>query len=95
MSRIGKNPVTIPEGVEVTLSGQDLKAKGKLGVLELRIHDEVSASIEEVANDEGKTSKIVTLSPKSTSRDSFSSYSCFFFSFSSSSCFCLSASSCF
>lgn len=68
MSRIGKNPVSIPDGVEVTLSGQDLKAKGKLGELELRIHDEVSAAIEEVANDDGKTSKIVRLAPKSNSR---------------------------
>ncbi len=68
MSRIGKNPVTIPEGVDVQLSGQDLKAKGKLGELELRLHDEVAAKIEEVANDDGKTSKIVVLSPKSNSR---------------------------
>jgi large subunit ribosomal protein L6 len=68
MSRIGKNPVSIPEGVEVQLSGQDLKAKGKLGELELRIHDEVSAKIEEVANDDGKTSKVVILSAKSNSR---------------------------
>ncbi len=68
MSRIGKNPVTIPEGVEVQLNGQDFKAKGKLGELELRLHDEVSAKIEEVANDDGKKSKIVVLSPKSNSR---------------------------
>ena len=68
MSRIGKNPVSIPEGVEVQLSGQDLKAKGKLGELELRIHDEVSAKIEEVANDDGKTSKVVILAAKSNSR---------------------------
>ncbi len=68
MSRIGKNPVSIPEGVEVTLSGQDLKAKGKLGELEMRLHDEVSAVLEDVANDDGKTQKIVRLSPKSNSR---------------------------
>ncbi len=68
MSRIGKNPVTIPEGVEVQLDGQELKAKGKLGTLELRIHDEVSAVIEEAANDDGKTTKIVRLAPKSNSR---------------------------
>tara|TARA_R110001592_G_scaffold27763_28_gene103008 strand:- start:3586 stop:4146 length:561 start_codon:yes stop_codon:yes gene_type:complete len=68
MSRIGKNPVTIPEGVEVQLNGQDLKAKGKLGELELRIHDEVSAKIEDVANDDGKTSKLIILGPKSKSR---------------------------
>lgn len=68
MSRIGKNPVTIPEGVEIQISGQDLKAKGKLGELSIRLHDEVSAAIEDVANDDGKSSKIVRLSPKSKSR---------------------------
>lgn len=68
MSRIGSNPVSIPEGVEVQLDGQDIKVKGKLGELELRIHDEVSAKLEDVANDDGKTSKIVKLSPKSKSR---------------------------
>ncbi|MGH1403758.1 MAG: 50S ribosomal protein L6 [Alphaproteobacteria bacterium] len=68
MSRIGKSPVTIPEGVEIQISGQDLKAKGKLGELELRINDEVSAVIEDVANDDGKTTKIVRLAPKSNSR---------------------------
>ena len=72
MSRIGKNPVTIPEGVEVQIDGQDLKAKGKLGALELRLHDEVSAVIEDVANDDAdsnaKASKIVRLSPKSNSK---------------------------
>ena len=50
MSRIGKNPVVIPEGVELTLNGQDIKAKGKLGELALRIHDEVAVSIEEIAS---------------------------------------------
>lgn len=68
MSRIGKNPVSIPDGVEVTLSGQDFKVKGKLGELSMRIHDEVSAAIEDVANDEGKSSKIIRLAPKSNSR---------------------------
>jgi len=68
MSRIGKNPVTIPEGVEVQINGQNLKAKGKLGELELNLHDEVSAVIEDAANDDGKASKIVRLSPKSNSR---------------------------
>ncbi len=69
MSRIGKNPVTIPEGVEVQLNGQDLKAKGKLGELSLTIHSEVAAVIEDAANDDNsKSSKIVRLSPKSNSR---------------------------
>ena len=70
MSRIGIQPVEIPEGVEIQLEGQDFKAKGKLGELTMRIHDEVSAKLEEVANDddESKKSKVVTLAPKSKSK---------------------------
>lgn len=68
MSRIGKQPITLPEGVELSVNGQDVKAKGKLGELDLRVHDEVSIKIEDVANDDGKTSKVITLGPKSNSR---------------------------
>ena len=72
MSRIGKKPVAVPDGVEVQISGQQLTAKGKLGSLELSLHGEVSAVIEDVANDDGsdnpKASKIVRLSPKSNSK---------------------------
>ena len=68
MSRIGSKAITVPEGVELSVNGQDVKAKGKLGELDLRIHDEVSIKMEDVANDEGKTEKVVTLAPKSNSR---------------------------
>lgn len=69
MSRIGKNPVEIPEGVEVQLNGQELKAKGKLGELSLSIHEDVLAAIEDVANDDGKTTKVVRLSPRLETRE--------------------------
>ena len=68
MSRIGKNPVSIPDGVEIQINGQDVKAKGKLGELSLTVHDEVAVEMGEVANDDGKTSKVVKLSPKNDSR---------------------------
>tara|TARA_B100001989_G_scaffold249361_1_gene224505 strand:- start:953 stop:1513 length:561 start_codon:yes stop_codon:yes gene_type:complete len=68
MSRIGNNPVTIPEGVEVQLEGQNLKAKGKLGELSLTIHDEVSAVLEDASNDDGNNGKVVKLSPRNSSR---------------------------
>lgn len=68
MSRIGTQTITLPEGVEFNVNGQDVKAKGKLGELELRVHDEVSIKMEDVANDEGKTEKVITLAPKSNSR---------------------------
>jgi large subunit ribosomal protein L6 len=41
MSRIGKNPVTVPSGVDVRLDGRDMTAKGKLGQLSMRFVDEV------------------------------------------------------
>jgi large subunit ribosomal protein L6 len=45
VSRVGKHPVSIPSGVEVSLSGQTLTAKGRLGALSLVVGSEVSASI--------------------------------------------------
>jgi large subunit ribosomal protein L6 len=47
MSRIGKNPVPVPDGVTVEVSGQDVKVGGKLGQLALRVHDEVSVALED------------------------------------------------
>jgi large subunit ribosomal protein L6 len=63
MSRIGKYPVKLPEGVDVQINGQDIKVKGKLGELSLTLHDEVGAAVETV---EG--AKVVALKPKSQSR---------------------------
>jgi large subunit ribosomal protein L6 len=42
MSRIGKNPVSVPDGVDVQIAGQDVTVKGKLGELSLRLVPEVS-----------------------------------------------------
>jgi large subunit ribosomal protein L6 len=44
MSRVGKNPVVIPQGVTVDLKGQDLKVKGKRGELSMVIHDDVEVA---------------------------------------------------
>lgn len=49
MSRIGKHPVPIPNGVEVQLAGERLVAKGRLGTLSLPVSDEVTAAIEDGA----------------------------------------------
>jgi large subunit ribosomal protein L6 len=46
MSRIGKHPVAVPNGVQVELSGQTLSAKGDLGTLRLVVSNEVTASVE-------------------------------------------------
>ena len=41
MSRIGKNPVVIPEGVTVNIDGNVISVKGKLGELSYTKRDEV------------------------------------------------------
>lgn len=58
MSRIAKNPLTIPEGVDLQIDGRDVKAKGKLGELSLKLVDEVSAKVEDgkvIVEQTGKT----------------------------------------
>jgi large subunit ribosomal protein L6 len=46
MSRIGNNPVAIPEGVTVEVNGQEVTVKGKLGEL-TQAFDSVSINVEE------------------------------------------------
>ena len=47
MSRVGKNPVAVPTGVEVRLADNTFSAKGKLGELRLAISDQVETRIED------------------------------------------------
>jgi len=42
MSRVGQNPVQIPDGVSVDVAGIVVSAKGKLGELSVRLTDDVS-----------------------------------------------------
>lgn len=42
MSRVAKNPITLPAGVELNISGSELKVKGPKGNLELNLHPSVS-----------------------------------------------------
>ncbi|BBX09750.1 50S ribosomal protein L6 [Mycolicibacterium aichiense] len=44
MSRIGKQPVAIPAGVDVTIDGQNLSVKGPKGTLELAIAEPITVS---------------------------------------------------
>ena len=41
MSRIGKQPIEVPSGVQVTLNGRDVTVKGPKGTLEHRVHEDV------------------------------------------------------
>ncbi|MBT3305240.1 MAG: 50S ribosomal protein L6 [Alphaproteobacteria bacterium] len=47
MSRIGKNPVEIPDGVTVDVAGKIVTAKGKLGELSITLTDDVEVGMED------------------------------------------------
>jgi large subunit ribosomal protein L6 len=44
MSRVAKQPIRVPSGVEVTINGQSLTVKGPKGTLEHRVHDTVEVA---------------------------------------------------
>jgi large subunit ribosomal protein L6 len=46
MSRIGKQPLELPQGVQATVSGQSLSVKGPKGSLTIAIGDGVTAKVE-------------------------------------------------
>ena len=43
MSRIGKQPVPVPTGVDVTIDGQNVSVKGPKGTLELAVAEPITA----------------------------------------------------
>ena len=49
MSRIGKQPVPVPTGVDVTIDGQNLSVRGPKGTLELAIAEPITVG----RNDDG------------------------------------------
>ncbi len=59
MSRIGKHPIPVPDGVQVALDGKDLTVKGKNGELAMRFVDEVEASFADGA---------ITIKPRDESK---------------------------
>ena len=46
MSRVGRNPVKVPTGVTVTVDGQQVTAKGKLGQLSMILNRDVKPELE-------------------------------------------------
>ena len=59
MSRIGKKPVTVPEGVTASLDGQTVTAKGPKGELTFVVNENVLVSMED---------GVVTVNPKDDSK---------------------------
>ena len=60
MSRIGNNPITVPETVNVSLEGSEIIVKGKLGELSQTIDSSISVSVNE---------NIITLTRESDNKD--------------------------
>lgn len=59
MSRIGKHPIVIPDGVTVNVAGQEVSAKGQRGELKVTLVDEVEVAH---AND------TITVTPRDESK---------------------------
>ena len=62
MSRIGKKPVSLPQGVTASVSGQTVTAKGPKGELKFVVNDEVLVKLEDgqiavAPRDESKTAR--------------------------------------
>ena len=47
MSRIGKNPIAIPAGVEVSIGASEIEIKGPKGTLKTAVHPTVEYKIED------------------------------------------------
>lgn len=47
MSRVAKAPISVPAGVEINVSGQDVKVKGKVGELSYNVNPAVEVVVED------------------------------------------------
>ena len=47
MSRVAKQPISLPKGVEYSQNGQELTVKGPKGSLNLQLHNDVTVSAED------------------------------------------------
>ena len=65
MSRIGKQPIAVPDGVTATLDGQTVKVKGPKGELSYVANDEVT-----LAQQDGQ----ITVAPRDESKDARSKW---------------------
>ncbi|MCR4267647.1 50S ribosomal protein L6 [Nitratireductor sp. ZSWI3] len=65
MSRIGKKPVPVPQGVTASVEGQTVTAKGPKGELKFVVNDEVLVKLEDGA---------VSVDPRDQSKDARSKW---------------------
>ncbi|MCL5115931.1 MAG: 50S ribosomal protein L6, partial [Firmicutes bacterium] len=62
MSRIGKQPITVPAGVDVAVEGQTVRVKGTKGALERTLRPEVRVEMD------GNTIRVVPVDESGTAR---------------------------
>ena len=55
MSRIGKKPIAIPQGVKVDQKGRTIKVTGPLGTLEMECHPRITVTLDDSGNQIGVT----------------------------------------
>lgn len=60
MSRVGKNPVALPKGVEATITQDQITVKGPLGTLSLSLHSSIAVV---------KDGEALKVNPANDSRD--------------------------
>lgn len=65
MSRIGKKPVAVPQGVTATVDGQTVSAKGPKGELKYVVNDEVMVKLDDGA---------IAVDPRDQSKDARSKW---------------------
>ena len=46
MSRVGKKPITVPSGVEITVNGKDVTVKGPKGTLTRTFFEQIEMKVE-------------------------------------------------
>ena len=49
MSRVAKNPITVPAGVDISINGSQMSVKGPKGKLELLLHSAISFDVNDGA----------------------------------------------
>ncbi len=47
MSRVAKKPIEVPKGVDITINGQSISAKGPKGNESIELHSDVTAALED------------------------------------------------
>ena len=64
MSRIGRKPVEIPQGVKVEQQGQTVKISGALGTLDLKCHERIEVKVDDAQH------RIEVINPQPENRQS-------------------------